>query len=203
MVRHGLRLVLGLAGLLLTLTPGAGARAGTPAVPHVLQGLFSFDDVKEGRDNCTQFQVQGDRHDAGGVVTAVGLSGDTIVVSYTLPLVDSFKAGREDAKVGQRQLAEIDVDLTPGAASTTIAYNGRAFPEKGKVFGRVARQGNQARVKASFQLGDLLGDLAPPPDTRQLDSLVTAFRDRKDVKLREKNGSLKITHQGSTTGSCP
>ena len=68
---------------------------------------------------------------------------------------------------------------------------------------RVIRGGAQARVTASFALEAGFARLVPALDADQLNTWLAAFQDRNDVKIKEKNGQLKISHRGEPAGGCP
>lgn len=183
------------------LLPSGAALAG--AGPNILQGVFSFDDINIGSGNCHQVQVDGDLHQAGGVLSATGLNADTVVLSYVQPFVESVQVKPKGAQVRQKEFSELSLDITPGAGSPTIAYAGIARPDKGKILGRIVRGGAQSRAAASFDLGENFVEMVPALDADQQATFLAAFADRNDIQIKEKNGQVRIKHRGEPSGGCP
>lgn len=178
----------------------ASAGGGTPAV---LQGDFSFDDNRQGPDNCSTIEFDGNDFSIDGTVTGIGLSDDTVTIGYFTPIVDKVSVKSAGGSVGEKAAARIDVDIAPGAGSATAMYAGSANPDRGRVTGKVAKGGASSKVSAQFELGSDLAVLNPPPDPDQLATLVEAFRGRSDVRVRAGNGVVKIGHKGVGSAGCP
>lgn len=183
----------------LLVLPG-GAWAGAPSI---LQGIFSFDDVNAGSSNCVAIEAASNEHEAGGVVTGTGLNGDTVVMTWIQDFVDKASIKTKNIIVREKEFTTFMLDITPGAGSSTNVYNGVAQPEKGKSIARVIRGGAQARAAVKFDLEEGFSELAPALDPDQQTTWLAAFQDRNDVKIKEKNGQLKISHRGDPSGGCP
>lgn len=185
------------------LAPAPLVLAGGGPTPEILQGDFSFDDDKEVGNNCSVIEIDGTDFSVSGTVTGIGISDDTVTISYFSPFVDKVSAKSTAGLVSEKTTAEITVDIAPGAGSPTAAFNGSANPDKGRVIGKITKAGEKGKVGAQFELGADLGVLTPAPDTAQVDSIVEAFRGRRDVRVRPGNGKVKIRHKGSTAAVCP
>lgn len=183
---------------------GASAQAGVAVTPQVLQGLFVFNDEDQGGADCANIEINGDTHQVNGVATGIGLASDTVTLTYSTPFVEDVVAAKERGLVRQRRQSQIDVEILPGAGSTTLAYTGTANPSQGRVSGVVQNAGSNSRVRVHFRLGESLSGLAPAPDTDQLNSIVAAFESRDDVKIQEKPGRVVIRQRGiANPGTCP
>lgn len=170
---------------------------------EVLQGSFVFNDSQVGSDHCATINLDGTTHDVTGFVSGVGLSGDTVTLTYFTPFVDGLKAKRDGGKVQEREQSQLDVDIQPGAGSPTAAYTGTANPEKASVTARTNKGGLEARIKARYPLGSGFSELEPDPDADQQNTILAAFENRDDVKIQQKNGRVRLRQDGLTTFVCP
>lgn len=199
---RGKQLVMAAVIGLVLGAPAGSARAGALVSPEILQGSFFFNDSRVGPDHCSDVEMDGAVHTVTGIVTGVGLSDDTVTLTYSTPFVDRVGVRERTGRVNERVQAGITVDIQPGAGSTTLAYTGTANPDRGKVAARVVQEGNAARVAAGFKLDTDLTALSPAPDATQLATILAAFTDRKDVKIQQKSGRVSLRQEGLKSFSC-
>lgn len=181
------------------LLPAGPVLAG--AAP-VINGQFIFQDLDQQANNCSEIEFDGEFFEAEGVVTGLGLSDDTVTISYDQDFVDKLSAKSDKGKIGQKTASELIIDILPGATSPTNAYTGIATPEKCSIQGRVKGAGSESRVKVSCQLGSGLSALAPAPDADQTNTTLAAFETRKDVKIKGNNGKVTIKQKGQGLTAC-
>jgi hypothetical protein len=132
----------------------------------------------------------------------------TVTISYTgaVPNKASASVLKSDdggsAKVSQQVETRIDVNI--GGAERSNAFVASAAPEKCKVSGSVKATEcfgspdtvEQGRISLTCDLGENGTELDADPTPEQLEAIVAAFADRKDVKFSS-NGKLTIKTKGA------
>jgi hypothetical protein len=171
-----------------------------------LNGDFSFeeqstDDINTGcvRANFTTFEVFGD---------VTGTSGDcTVTISYDGFVPNKAQASvlKDDnsgtAKISQQVETFLAVSISGPVTCTDAPFSGVTQPEKCKVSSSVnATEGapdtvQKAKASLSCELGSDGSELVPSPTTAQVDTIIAAFADRKDVKVDNK-GKVTIKTKG-------
>jgi hypothetical protein len=187
-----------------SLVLASAAFAGTSTLR--LNGGFSFeqestDDINTGCvvADFTTFFVFGE-------VTGTTSDGCTVVIDYDgfVPNKASASVLKDDnsgsAKISQQVETRLGVTIS-GAECATAPFAGSTQPEKCKVSSSVnATEGapdtvQKAKASLSCELGSDGSELVPSPTTAQVDTIIAAFADRKDVKVDNK-GKVTIKTKG-------
>jgi hypothetical protein len=198
----------GLLAALGSLALAAPAFAGVEF--QRLNGAFSLEDETQASDNGACLVAGFDQFRAFGFVS--GTNGAcTVSISYNafVPNKASASVLKDDAsgnaKISQQVQTNVSVNVS-GAECATV-FGASDFPDKCKVSASVdATEGfgsadtvEKGKVSLSCDLGENaseLGGLTP----EQIETVVGAFADRKDVKFSG-SGKLTIKTKGVASGT--
>ena len=181
-----------------------------------IDGFFATQDEKavvNTNSACTE--VIGNSFEIFGFVSGTS-GGCTAQIFYSTPephqaSTSALKGNKTNSssKVSQSIFSQVNVSVFdtdgvgPGTCDT--AYNGSAQEniEKCKASGSLKATeagntdtANSSSISTQCELGNAGASLVPTPTQAQIDTVVSAFDGRKDVKFASKDGKLQIKHKG-------
>jgi hypothetical protein len=170
-----------------------------------LDGFYPMEDESEGDANEACFDAEDGFFGVFGHVVGT-TPGCTIEIEYDSNDINKasgsvLKSDNEGtAKLSQQVQTRLDVTIVSGEGCAVPAFAGTAFPEKCKVSSSI--KGTESpdvlesgKASLSCELGSDGSELSPSPTTAQVDEIIAAFADRKDVKVTDK-GKLTIKTKG-------
>jgi hypothetical protein len=181
-------------------------------VEQRLNGVFELQDKNEGTSNQGCVAPLGQTMIVLGDASETTADGCLVTLNYqtTLPNKASMSSTKDDgtgsAKISQQLNTLVGATIVNVDACTVPNYTGSAFPEKCKANGSVKGDNDDdsvdnGKISVNCQLGSDGSELEPSPSTEQVDKIVEAFADRKDVKVSD-TGNVKINLKGEQGVAC-